>query len=290
MTSSDTLIPFVFDRIPVRGALVQLDASWQRIQNAQDYTPLQAEVLGHAAAASVLIAHSLKLKGHVTLQMSGDGPLSMLAMQCSSALALRGILHADDEVAGNCYEELVAGATCAITVDGPDIERPYQGIVEASGQNLAESLVHYYDRSVQVPSHLALLAEPAVAGGLLLQQMPSAEAIDEDDWRRLGMMAATLQARDIESGIDHSLLTRLFPEDDIRVFESRQAEFRCPCSRERSEEVLRMLGQDEAQAALSDTGKVDITCEYCGRRRQFDAVDIERLFAAAAPPTSDRLH
>lgn len=290
MSSPDTLIPFVFDRLPVRGALVQLDAAWQRILKAQDYAPLLAEVLGQAAAASTLIAHSLKLDGHVTLQMSGDGPLSVLAMQCSSQLELRGILHADAERAGTSYAELVEGATCAITVDGPDIERPYQGIVEAGGASLAENLVQYFDRSVQVPSHLALVATPELAGGLLLQLMPSAEPIDQDDWHRLGLLAATLSAKDFAGGIDHGLLTRLFPEDDLRVFASRQAVFRCHCSRQRSEDVLRMLGQDEAQAALSDAGKVEVTCEYCGRRQQFDAVDIEGLFASSTPPSSDRLH
>jgi hypothetical protein len=35
---------------------------------------------------------------------------------------------------------------------------------------------------------------------------------------------------------------------------------------------------------------VDVTCEYCGRTQQFDAVDIARLFAGEPGPVSDKVH
>ena len=40
-----------------------------------------------------------------------------------------------------------------------------------------------------------------------------------------------------------------------------------------------MLGEEETQDAVAEQGKVDVTCEYCGRRRSFDSIDISRLFA-----------
>ena len=86
------------------------------------------------------------------------------------------------------------------------------------------------------------------------------------------------------------LLTRLFAEDDLRVFDGRDAVFRCRCSQERTENVLRMLGETEAQEAIDSQGQLEVTCEYCGRSRHFDAVDIKRLFAAPAGPSSGRLH
>lgn len=290
MSRTDTLIPFLFERLPVRGALVQLGPAWQRIQGEHGYVDGVRDTLGHAAAASALIAQSLKFDGDITLQMSGEGPLSMLVMQCSSSLELRGMAHADSATPEMDYASLVHGAHCAITVDGPDIERPYQGIVEAGGESLAASLTHYYDRSAQVPSHVALVSDGDVAGGLLLQQMPSADEPDGDDWHRLGLLAATLRTDDLATGIDHELLARLFAEDDLRVFSAREAVFRCRCSQKRTEDVLRMLGPDEAQAAIDESGEVEVTCEYCGRRRRFDAIDLKRLFAAPSGPASGRLH
>ncbi len=40
-----------------------------------------------------------------------------------------------------------------------------------------------------------------------------------------------------------------------------------------------MLGEQEARGALSQRGNIEVICEYCGRRRYFDSVDIERIFA-----------
>ena len=40
-----------------------------------------------------------------------------------------------------------------------------------------------------------------------------------------------------------------------------------------------MLGETETREAVTEQGKVDVTCEYCGMQRSFDPVDISRLFA-----------
>ena len=51
-----------------------------------------------------------------------------------------------------------------------------------------------------------------------------------------------------------------------------------------------MLGEDESRAALDEQGDIEIICEYCGRRRNFDAVDVERIFTAASIEAPDSLH
>ena len=290
MTKTDTVIPFLFESLPVRGALVQLKTSWQRMQVGHRYERPVLDILGHAAAASVLIANNLKFDGHITLQISGEGPLSMLVMQATDGLAVRGLARAVDGGKNLSYAELTAGAHCAITVGGKDVERPYQGIVAVNGESLATSLEHYYDKSAQIPTHLMLIAEPTLAGGLLLQQMPGAEVPSNDDWHRLGLLAQTLRPDDLADGIGIELLGKLFAEDDVRVYEPRDVIFQCRCSQQRTEDVLKMLGQEEAEAALNEEGKLDVTCEYCGRTRSFDGVDIKRLFAAPAGQSSSRVH
>jgi len=54
--------------------------------------------------------------------------------------------------------------------------------------------------------------------------------------------------------------------------------------------VMRMLGETEARDALAEQGRIDVTCEYCGRRRRFDAIDVERLFSENVVPAPDSLH
>ena len=168
-------------------------------------------------------------------------------------------------------------------------DRPYQGIVEMERSSLADSLENYFARSVQVPSHVALVSNESLSGGILLQQMPGQHDLDDDDWRRVGYMAATLHTGDFESADGVSLVGKLFAEDDVRVFEPRPVAFRCRCTRRRTEEVLRMLGEAEAREVLAERGRVVVTCEYCGRRREFDPIDISRLFSANAVTGPDSL-
>ena len=285
--SADSVIPFAFETLPVRGALIHLGPAWRRMQRDHDYSPLLATTLGHAAAATGLIAQSLKFDGAITLQIQGSGALSMLVMQCTSRHEMRGMAVMQEGAEPREFSDLARGARCAITVDSG--ERPYQGIVAMDGESLAASLEHYFERSVQVPSHIALVASDEVAGGILLQQMPG-EPIDPDDWNRLHFLAATLSTADFAGDAGVELLAKLFAEDDVRAFESRPVRFRCRCSARKVEDVLRMIGEAEARAVLAEQGDIDIVCEYCGRRRRYDAVDVERVFAEQpVPPGSDSL-
>lgn len=304
---SDIVMPFVFETLPIRGAVIQLERSWHRMLLGHDYEPPVLETLGHSAAASALIAQSLKFDGSITLQISGDGPLAMLVVQCTSELELRGMASAgplDEDLA---FAELVNKARCAITVDAGAMERPYQGIVEVSGDSLADSIEHYYARSAQVPSHLQLVSDSRCCGGILLQQMPSAgdpaaddwaraglsaggTHLDADDWRRVGLLASTLGLRDVAGGVGPDLLTRLFAEDDLRVFRPRETVFRCRCTDRRAEDVLKLLGAEETAEVLEEQGKIEVTCEYCGHVRTFDSIDVQRLFAASGLRPSDTLH
>ncbi len=286
----DIVMPFVFESLPIRGAIIQLEQSWHRMLRGHDYEQPVLETLGHSAAASGLIAQSLKFDGSITLQISGDGPLAMLVVQCTSDLELRGMASAGPLAGDVAFSDLVSRARCAITVDAGAMERPYQGIVEVSGDSLANSIEHYYARSAQVPSHLQLVSNRHCCGGILLQQMPSAGDPTTDDWHRVGLLASTLGIRDVAGGVGPDLLARLFAEDDLRVFRPRETVFRCRCSDRRAEDVLKLLGEQETAEVLAEQGRVEVTCEYCGHVRTFDSIDVERLFADGSLRPSDTLH
>ena len=274
--SADSITPFAFESMAVRGALVHLSRAWRRMQRDHDYDALVRETLGQSAAATALIAPSLKFDGAITLQLQGNGMLQMLVMQCTDDLDLRGMAVVSEDRTASSFVELVGEARCAITVDAGD--RPYQGIVAIDGDSLSSSLEHYFDRSVQVPSHVALVADEHVAGGILLQQMPG-QRVDEDDWNRLRYLARTLSLGDFDGEAGLNLLRKLFSEDDVRVHEPRPVAFRCRCSKQKVENVLKMLGEKESRAVLDEQGEIEVSCEYCGRRRRFDTVDVGRLFA-----------
>jgi molecular chaperone Hsp33 len=75
----------------------------------------------------------------------------------------------------------------------------------------------------------------------------------------------------------------LFHEEDVRVFDKQPVSFRCSCTRERVENVLRMLGYDETQSLLESRATIGVNCEFCNHYYEFDKVDVEQLFATNVP-------
>ncbi|NBC23423.1 MAG: redox-regulated molecular chaperone Hsp33 [Gammaproteobacteria bacterium] len=285
------LQPFMFEHLPVRGALVQLAGTWRELSSTQDYPAPVTRVLGEASAAAALIANSLKFDGQLTLQLSGDGPLELLVVQSTNELHLRGMALASGVAPQDGFAELSRDARCAMTVESSVLADRYQGIVDASGDSLADCLEGYFERSVQLPTRLWLLADEECAAGLLLQRVPDAVTeLPEDDWRRLGFMADTLTLDEMRDGIGTDLLGKLFAEDDVRAFRPRSTRFECRCSMERVERALRLLGEEEVRATLAEQGEIRATCEFCNRERRLDPIDVERLFSAGGQPASSRVH
>jgi molecular chaperone Hsp33 len=68
----------------------------------------------------------------------------------------------------------------------------------------------------------------------------------------------------------------------VRMFEGTPVYFRCRCSRERVENMLRSLGKAEVDSVIEEFGQVEVRCEFCSRAYRLDAVDCSRLFAAGA--------
>lgn len=293
MSNRNARRSFLFESLPVRGVLLQLDDEWRKLHGVHDYAPAVRELLGESVVATTLIASTMKFEGMVTLQLAGSGSLGMLVTQCTHQMKVRGM--AGELTAGEPAEDfstLIGDGRCVLTVDTRSAKDRYQGIVDVEGESLADCLTHYYAKSAQLPAHFVLLSDADRAAGLMLQRMPdSNETMTADDWHRLGLMAQTLTLPEMTDGVDTTLLGKLFSEDDVRVFKPRPVEFGCRCSTDRAEQAVRILGQQDAEALIAEQGgRIRITCEFCNRQRTLDRIDVARLFSEAAAPGSGEVH
>ena len=287
---SDVLRRFVFEHTNVRGELVHLDATWRALLERRDYPEPVRNLLGQAMAAAALLVTTIKFNGSLIMQVQGDGPVSLVVVQAKADRTLRGLAHWTDPVLPGPLAQLVGKARLAITIDqGGDRER-YQGIVALeSEENFAGALEDYFARSEQLATRLWLSASPERAAGLLLQALPG-ETEDADAWNRTVQLADTLRGHELLELPHRELLRRLFHEEDVRLFEPEPVSFRCSCTRERIETVLRSLGYAEVKGIIEEQGQVSVDCEFCNQNYLFDPVDVEKLFAAAVhqptvPPT-----
>lgn len=283
---SDTLQRFLFDHAPVRGACVQLDATWQAILERHSYPQPVRDLLGEMMASIVLLASTLKMKGKMSLQLQGDGPVKLMMVECTDGRALRGIAQCDDHVPSE-LQDLIGNGRMVITLEPDESKERYQSIVNLHGQSLADALGDYLIRSEQLDTRLWLSADGQYAGGLLIQKLPSEWHEEELAlWERVFHLSATIKSEEMLHLPQQEIIHRLYHEEDVRVFEEEPICFRCTCSRERVANMLRTLGYDEVHDILQEQGEIRVACEFCNQKYEFDRVDAEQLFAADIPPDS----
>lgn len=285
---------FLLEHQPVRGHWVKLGEAWQALQSRQSYPAAVAGLLGEAATAIVLLAATLKFDGTLTLQLTGDGRVRMLVAQCTDDHQLRAIAHHDlAEGEAPAFSELVGRGRLVVTIQSERSGARYQGIVPLEGESLQACLEHYFASSEQLPTRLLLAADGQQAGGLLIQQLPGAQSGSEE------LAAQRLAAwEDVQAGLTGLSPERLLLESaedsvaqvcgvhDCRLLPATPVRFACRCSSVRVADMLRSLGEAEARATLAERGAIEVVCEFCGASYRYDAVDVQRLFAArgASPP------
>ena len=101
-----------------------------------------------------------------------------------------------------------------------------------------------------------------------------------DTWERVCTLGSTLSAKELLEVEPEVVFRRLFWQENVQHFEPTGARFQCSCSREKVGAMLRMLGRDEVDSVIVERGHVEIHCEFCNQRYEFDPVDVAQLFAA----------
>jgi molecular chaperone Hsp33 len=301
--TKDTLQKFIFDNAAVRGELVEISDTWREIQARHAYPQAVRAMLGEMVAAAALLSANLKFNGSIVMQIHGDGPVRLLVVECDASLRLRATakLAPDAQVADDASLRDLLNAhgqgRFVITLDPLEKmpgQQPYQGIVPLDGDTVATVIENYMLRSEQLDTRLWLAAGDQVARGMLLQKLPRHSGKDDqseqasveeelETWNRAVMLGNTLKQEELLSTDIGTLLTRLFWEETIRVFDPQHPQFHCSCTREKVGNMLKMLGQPEVESAIAELGELGINCDFCGKHYAFDKVDCTQLFAADVP-------
>jgi molecular chaperone Hsp33 len=301
----DEVRRFIVENRPVRGHWVRLEGAWRELRAHRDYPQPVRELLGQAVAASVLLAATLKFRGQLTLQLQGNGAVSLLVAQCTHDYRLRAVARFDaatveglsagdasreaDKAPGEVFRALVGSeGRFAVTVEADERNMRYQGIVPLSGDSLADSLEAYFARSEQLPTRVLLAADGERGAGVLVQKLPQDADTDEAQmsavWEQAERGIEQLSAEDLLRCPVEELLGRGFAAHDMRLFRGAPVQFECRCSHGRVTSLLRALGADEVRDVLREQGAVTVTCEFCHRPYRFEAGDVEAIFEDGPGP------
>lgn len=278
---------FLFDELDIRGAVVRLDAVWGKMLAARDYPEPVVELLGQMSATTVLLADNLKQAGRLTIQLRGEGPITLLVIDCNEALNLRAMAQYGEGVQTASLVDLMGQGQLLLSLDMPSMREPFQSIVPLVGDSVAQIFEHYLAQSEQLDSRLFLAATPTGAAGLFLQKMPSADVRDVDGWARIEALASTVKPEELLSLDAETLLTRLFHEETVRVFDARAVTHDVPEDWEKIGNMLRTLGREEVYAVLTERGEIVIRDDLSNHEYRFDKAAIDELFrdTPETPPT-----
>ncbi len=289
------VLPFFLPRHPVRGRLVRLGPLAEALLGRHCHHPVVATLAGQALALVAGLASALRFRGSFSLQVKGDGPVSLLHADCTDVGALRFYARTRSErlaallasLAEPSAAALLGRGYIAFTVDqGAERER-HQGIVALGGESLEEMALAYFRESVQLAGLVRLAAAPGPSGwrasALILERVPAAGGTrprpDHEDateaWRTVAALAGTLSdAELLDDGLaPERLLYRLFHSEGIAAEPPRSLAYGCRCTRARLSGILEGFPIDDLDHMAID-GAIIMTCEFCNLDFRFSRADI----------------
>ncbi|EPN8462705.1 molecular chaperone Hsp33 [Vibrio cidicii] len=286
--ASNVLNRYLFEDLSVRGELVQLDEAYQRIISSKEYPAALQKLLGELLVSTTLLTATLKFEGSITIQLQGDGPVSLAVINGDNEQKVRGVARWEGEIADDAsLHDMMGKGYLVITIEPKKGER-YQGVVGLDGDNLTQVIEGYFANSEQLKTRLWIRTGEhqgqAHAAGMLIQVVPDGTG-SADDFEHLEQLTNTVKNEELFTLGANELLYRLYNQEQVRLFEPQPVEFHCGCSRERSGAAIVTLDKTEIYDILATEGSVSLHCDYCGTTYSFDEPQVAELYTNA---TSER--
>ena len=279
----------------IRGRFASVGMPATRILTRHGYPEAVASLQAEAMAIAACLSTFMKFDGVFTLQAKGDGYVKTLLADMTSDGALRGYTAFDDDapppVGADMVGDLPASVPAllgsgyaAFTVDQGHENGRYQGIVELKGETLSDAAMAWFANSEQVDSHIVAAAgrtgDSWTASAMMIQRVAAdggnpagiPRDVQDDAWTTAEMLLRSVRRDELVDPAlaPESLIFRLFNALRPHVAPAQPVEDRCRCSPDRAIAVLERMSAAELADLVTDSGTIDVTCEFCKTTRSID--------------------
>ena len=286
----------------------------KRIHNTD---PVAATLFGKLLTVTAMMGKDLKGdKDLITLKINGNGPYGNMFATGNKEGEVKGYVGAVEEEKINRLInkngefitdekgqiKFIGDGTLQVIRD-MGLKKPFVGLTHIAGEDIADTMAHYFLISEQIKSVVALgvkLSEDGnkveKAGGYIIELLPGVEEnfIDklEDKLRQIRSITELLSG-----GFTPERIVELLYEDisvaeeeaemsgahikkyveDYEILEESEIEYKCNCTREKYYKGIITLGKNEILHILKEEGKIEAECHFCGKKYVFTEEDFKDI-------------
>ena len=261
----------------------------ERARQIHNTTPVATAALGRTLLATSLAGSMLGEKEDViTIRFKGDGIGGSVVATSDWCGNVRGFiqnpsaelpLRADGKLdVGGC----IGQGELYILRDAGGSE-PYVGISKIQTGEVGDDIAYYYATSEQIPTVCALgvLVDRDYtvlrAGGALIQLLPF---YDDEVADKLEQNAAKMRpiTKILSEGTLEDVLAEVLDGIEYDLFDEIECEYKCACSREKTDNALISLGAKELTDMIENGDEVtEMTCSFCDAVYKYSKSDLKHL-------------
>jgi molecular chaperone Hsp33 len=163
------------------------------------------------------------------------------------------------------------------------LKEPYTGNSELVKGDIASDFAVYFTLSEQKPSAImigeyydgiSILA----CGGLFVQRLAGC-----DDFLITAVQDALEAFTDFgrilyEHKDADAVIKKYFGGFYIKKIAEYEPRFACSCGDGRAEDIIRLIGKKEAGEIIEEIGKIEVRCDFCGKKHEYSKEDVYKLF------------
>ncbi|HLR20927.1 MAG TPA: Hsp33 family molecular chaperone HslO [Tissierellaceae bacterium] len=259
-------------------------------RRAHDTSPTATAALGRSLTAGVMMGSMMKNDNDsLTLKIAGDGPAGKILVVSKNDGKVKGYMdNPKADLPSRANGKLDVGGivgrngTITTTMD-LGLKDPYVGQANLVSGEIAEDLANLYAVSEQQPSvvSLGVLVDKDIstkaAGGYIIQLLPG---VSEGDIDKIEESLKTIEPASvmIDKGFSpEDIIKKLLKNFEIKILDRIELEYKCDCSREVTEKVIKSLGKEEIKTIIEEDGGAEIVCHFCNTKYQFDEENLSKL-------------
>lgn len=248
--------------------------------------------LGRTMSAAALMSTMLKNKNDsLTLIIAGDGIGGNILVSANNKGELKGYIEnpAADLPLNDMGKIDVAGIVGRTgyvkTIMDLGMKEAYTGQSEIVSGEIAEDIANYFFQSEQTNTAVALgvLVDKDLSikksGGYLIQLLPGCT---EEDITKLEQSITNKKSMtELMEEMDslEEIIAYILEDFQIEILETKDLEWKCLCSRERTVQTLKALGADQLKEIIEEDGQAEVVCHFCNEKYDFSKDQLEEILA-----------